>query len=92
MTIMPGQDNRHHNGSSLKPARRVAASPGVGYQRDAAHYVAAMIAELRLISGQAGFDKLVAALDAAYYEAYALVEPRPAADEKSTPPEEPSPV
>lgn len=92
MTIMLRQENRPLNGSTPKPARRRAASLGVGYQKDAAHYVAAMIAELRQISGQAGFDKLVAQLDAAYYEAYALVEPKQGADEKSTPPEEPSPM
>jgi len=41
------------------------------YREDAAGYVAAMLTELRQIAGKAGFDKLVAAVDAAYYEAYA---------------------
>lgn len=52
-----------------------ASSPGssheIKYRLDAARYVAAMLTELRQIAGKAGFDKLVTAVDAAYYEAYA---------------------
>jgi proline dehydrogenase len=90
MTLMLRQENRPLNGSTPKPTRRASACPDIAYQSDAAHYIAAMITGLRQISGKAGFDKLVAALDAAYYEAYALVEPKQGADEKTPPPPEPS--
>lgn len=42
----------------------------IKYRHDAAHYVSSMLTELRQIADKAGFDKLVTALDAAYYEAY----------------------
>lgn len=42
----------------------------IKYRQDAAHYVSSMLTELRQIAGKAGFDRLVTALDAAYYEAY----------------------
>lgn len=47
----------------------------LAYTHDAAHYAASLIAELRQIAGNAGMEKLVRALDAAYYEAYAIMEP-----------------
>ena len=42
----------------------------IKYRHDAAHYVSSMLTELRQIAGKAGFEKLVTAIDAAYYEAY----------------------
>jgi hypothetical protein len=53
-----------------------AATPApheLKYRHDAAHYVADMLTELRQIAGKAGFEKLVASIDAAYYEAYAAL-------------------
>lgn len=47
--------------------------------------MAAMVAELRQLSGKAGFEKLLAALDAAYYEAYSLIDARPAAPSAGQP-------
>jgi len=46
----------------------------IKYRQDAARYVASMLTELRQIACKAGFDKLVSAVDAAYYEAYAAQE------------------
>ncbi|WP_421694867.1 hypothetical protein [Aestuariivirga sp.] len=46
----------------------------VKYRQDAANYVSAMVAELRQIAAKAGFDKLVTALDSAYYEAYGAMD------------------
>jgi hypothetical protein len=40
------------------------------YRSDALRYVAAMLIELRQIAGMAGCNKVVAALDAVYYEAH----------------------
>lgn len=58
----------------------------IKYRHDVAHYVADMLTELRQIAGKAGFDKLVGALDAAYYDAYAALganaRPSPARREK----------
>lgn len=65
MTMLQRQDG---------PGVQDDSAPGERYRNDAASYVAAMIAELRLISGKAGFEKLVSALDAAYYEAYHLTD------------------
>jgi hypothetical protein len=50
------------------------------YRHDAAHYVADMLTELRQIAEKAGFEKLVTAIDTAYYDAYAALgtNPRPA--------------
>jgi hypothetical protein len=51
------------------------ASPHeIKYRHDTSHYVAAMLTELRQIAGKAGFERLVTALDAAYYEAYAAMD------------------
>ena len=62
-----------------------AGTQEIKYRQDAANYVAAMVAELRQIAGKAGFDKLVRALDSAYYEAYGALDGRlpesPPADE-----------
>ena len=52
------------NGADPQPAHDIK------YRQDAANYVAAMLAELRQIAAKAGFDKLVATIDAAYYDAY----------------------
>jgi hypothetical protein len=57
------------------PQQPEASKRKLAYMHDAAHYSASLIAELRLIAGNAGLDKLVKALDAAYYEAYAVMEP-----------------
>ncbi len=46
------------------------------YQQDAASYIAALLAELRNLSGMAELGKLTHALDTAYYEAYAIAEQR----------------
>ncbi len=46
----------------------------IRYRHDAARYVAAMLTELRQIADKAGFDRLVTAVDAAYYEAYAALD------------------
>lgn len=46
----------------------------IKYRADAASYAAAMLAELRQIAGKAGLDRLVSALDAAYYEAYGALD------------------
>lgn len=46
------------------------------YQQDAASYIAALLAELRNLSGMAELGKLTHALDSAYYEAYAVAEQR----------------
>jgi hypothetical protein len=70
MTLTSPQERRaaHHP----QPGPEDAPSPReIKYRQDAAQYVAAMLTELRQIAGKAGFDKLVASLDAAYYDAYA---------------------
>jgi hypothetical protein len=94
MTMSHTQEARRQNGSTPPPGTSSAASADVSYQTDAANYIAAMIAELRQISDKAGFEKLIGALDAAYYEAYALQEPKASApatpEEKNPPPVEPS--
>lgn len=46
----------------------------IKYRRDTSHYVAAMLTELRQIADKAGFERLVTALDAAYYEAYTAMD------------------
>jgi hypothetical protein len=60
-----------------------ATPQAIKYRHDTSHYVAAMLTELRQIAGKAGFERLVTALDAAYYEAYAAMgnHARPAAVE-----------
>lgn len=67
------------------PADVTPSAHEIHYQQDAAHYVAAMIAELRMISGKAGFGKLVSALDAAYYEAYSVSGGRPRINAEGSP-------
>ena len=56
------------------PRAEAAPERDIKYRGDAARYVAAMLTELRQIAGKAGFDKLVTAVDAAYYEAYAALD------------------
>lgn len=75
MNYSPPQERRtaqpHH------PEVEAEASPHeIKYRQDAANYVAAMLAELRQIAGKAGFEKLVGALDTAYYEAYGVMDAR----------------
>lgn len=56
------------------PEPEAAPTPHeIKYRHDAAHYVSSMLTELRQIADKAGFDKLVAALDTAYYEAYGVL-------------------
>ena len=91
MTMLSRNDARPDGVSSTPPK----AVPEIKYRMEAASYVAAMIAELRQISGKAGFAKLVGVLDAAYYEAYTLTdakaEPQTASAEKTSPRAEPPP-
>ena len=60
------------------------ASPHeIKYRHDTSHYVAAMLTELRQIADKAGFERLVTALEAAYYEAYAAMDSaKPAAAQR----------
>lgn len=76
MTMTHRRDARRYTGANPQENSRTAVSREIHYQADAASYVAAMIAELRQISGKAGFEKLVGALDTAYYEAYSLLDPK----------------
>ena len=86
MTLFNPQEHRSPatNGHAAAAAEPASAHD-IKYRQDAANYVAAMVAELRQLSGKAGFDKLVAALDAAYYEAYSLMGPRSAAPSPGQP-------
>lgn len=94
MTMLAQHDTRSHNETSSRPRTKPSESLEIKYRTEAANYVAAMIAELRQISGKAGFEKLVGVLDTAYYEAYALMDPKakPAGqpEEKTSTPLEPS--
>lgn len=69
----PQERRASRNGSPENGATRDAAHE-IKYRQDAANYVAAMVAELRQIAGKAGFEKLVKSLDAAYYEAYGMLD------------------
>lgn len=64
-----------------------SADREITYRRDAASYVAAMLAELRQIAGKAGLDRLVMSLDAAYYEAYGAVDSTPEQRDKAAGPQ-----
>ena len=64
------------NGALQAGAGSAGPSQDIKYRQDAVSYVAAMLAELRQIAGKAGFDKVVKSLDAAYYEAYAALDPK----------------
>ena len=64
------------NGALQAGAGGAGPSQDIKYRQDAVSYVAAMLAELRQIAGKAGFDKVVRSLDAAYYEAYAALDPK----------------
>lgn len=54
-------------------AEAAPAAHEIRYRHDAAHYVSSMLTELRQIAAKAGFDRLVTAIDAAYYEAYGVL-------------------
>jgi hypothetical protein len=71
LTAPQERPQRHRPREGEQPAARPAHE--LKYRHDAAHYVADMLTELRQIAGKAGFEKLVAAVDAAYYEAYAVL-------------------
>lgn len=71
MNVRPAQPSQ--NAPGTRQAGSTNPPPEIKYREDAANYVTAMLAELRQIAGKAGFDKLVKALDAAYYEACAAV-------------------
>ena len=75
MNVYPLAASRR-NGARQAEGEVASPSPEIKYRQDAAAYVAAMLAELRQIAGKAGFDKVVKSLDAAYYEAYAAIDPK----------------
>ncbi len=85
MTIFTPQQQLSPAANGHAAAAEPASAHEIKYRQDAANYVAAMVAELRQLSGKAGFEKLVAALDAAYYEAYSLMGARPAAPSADQP-------
>ena len=94
MTMLARQDIRPNGDAARQTRVKPAASLEIRYRTEAASYVAAMISELRQISGKAGFEKLVGVLDAAYYEAYTLTDPKTEApqqaSEKTSPGPEPT--
>lgn len=57
-----------------EPEPAAPSANDITYRHDAAHYVAAMLAELRQIAGKAGLDKLVTTFDAAHYDASAAMD------------------
>ena len=63
-------ENHPANGRSMPETQTATAPNEMEYRQDALHYVSAMLTELRQIAGKAGLEKLVGAIDAAYYEAY----------------------
>lgn len=71
MNVRPNQSRQRVPGT--RQTGTTNPPPEIEYREDAANYITAMLAELRQIAGKAGFDKLVRALDAAYYEACAAV-------------------
>jgi len=85
MTIFTPQEQMSPATNGHAAAAEPASERDIKYRQDAANYVAAMVAELRQLSGKAGFEKLVAALDAAYYEAYTLMGARGAAPSAAQP-------
>lgn len=85
MTIFTPQEHLSPATNGHAGAPEPASERDIKYRQDAANYVAAMVAELRQLSGKAGFDKLVAALDAAYYEAYSLMGGRASAPSAAQP-------
>ena len=58
MTLFNPQEHRSPatNGHAAAAAEPASAHD-IKYRQDAANYVAAMVAELRQLSGKAGFDK-----------------------------------
>jgi len=92
MTLTAPQERR----MALQPEADSEDAPSprdIKYRQDAANYISAMLAELRQIAGKAGFEKLVASLDTAYYDAYAVNDARkpaqPNGAEKISPTTEP---
>jgi hypothetical protein len=71
MNIRSAQTNQNAPGTRL--AGSTSPPPEIKHREDAANYVTAMLAELRQIAGKAGLNKMVKALDAAYYEACAAI-------------------
>ena len=96
MTMLAQHDIRANSDASKTTTGRPAAHLEIRYRAEAASYIAAMIAELRQMSGKAGFEKLVGVLDMAYYEAYTLMDAKAEAtqqpDEKTSPALEPTPL
>lgn len=94
MTMLARHDTHAHNAPSQGTRQKPAADLEIKYRSEAANYVAAMIAELRQISGKAGFEKLVGVLETAYYEAYSLMDgkapPSATSEENLQKPLEPS--
>ena len=75
-----------HEAQGTRQPGTASPPPEIKFREDAANYVTAMLAELRQIAGKAGFDKLVKALDAAYYDAYSALDAK--AREAAPPPGE----
>lgn len=94
MTMLAPHETSPNTATRRESRQKPAADLEIKYRNEAANYVAAMIAELRQISGKAGFEKLVAVLETAYYEAYSLtdakVQPPAAVNENTQTPLEPS--
>jgi hypothetical protein len=82
MSFTAQQERPAAQGPKPESEPQEASPHEIKYRRDTSHYVAAMLTELRQIASKAGFERLVTALDAAYYEAYAAMDshPRPAAE------------
>ena len=83
MTFISEQDRQ-----ATQPDPDEEAGPSeheLKYRHDTANYISAMLTELRQIADKAGFEKLVGALDAAYYEAYSVTGTRSKAPNATLP-------
>lgn len=94
MNMLAPQEHRQPRTGSANDAASPAPANEIKYREDVANYVSAMVAELRQIAAKAGFDRLVTALDSAYYEAYGAVDSKarattPLPEEKISQPLEP---
>ena len=74
MSFTAQQERPETQGPRPEAEPEQASPHEMKYRRDTSHYLAAMLTELRQIAGKAGFERLVAAIDAAYYEAYAAMD------------------
>ena len=94
MTLLASPDRGTAPAGSDENGVAHPAPNEIKYSEDAANYVSAMVAELRQIAAKAGFEKLVTALDNAYYEAYGAMDTKsravaPAPGEKTSASREP---